>query len=251
MYFCIFAGSKANISLLKVGGTLVSIVNQDNYTLFVDINQYAGHVHNLDLLMVFCANYLIFCYILLLLWVWGFPLAWSKTAASARIISFLALRRATVIWTVVACLLSYVLNLTVEQFIYEPRPFVSHHVNLLASHAADGSFPSDHTAWAFAVIGMLFFCLLPRVGSLSTETATQAATHLSYTAFAWLVVVIALIMGCLIGFARVFIGVHYPGDIIGGVFSGLLAAGIATVLRSWLDTPTLWVLHLAQRLRLA
>ena len=229
----------------------MGIVNQDNYTLFVDINQYAGHAHVLDLLMVFCANYLIFFYILLLLCVWGLPLTWSKTAASPGMVSFLAIRRITVIWAAVACLIAYLLNLTVEQFLYEPRPFISHHVNLLATHAADGSFPSDHTAWAFAVVGILLFCLLPRVRSLGAEAAAQAEAHLSYYAFARLMVVIALIIGCMIGFARVYIGVHYPGDILGGVLSGLLAAGIATVLRYRLNTFTFWVLHLAQRLRVA
>ena len=52
-------------------------------------------------------------------------------------------------------------NLLIEQFVFEPRPFVTHKVHLLVGHAADSGFPSDHTAWSFAVIGMLLFTFVP------------------------------------------------------------------------------------------
>ena len=36
----------------------------------------------------------------------------------------------------------------------------------------------------------------------------------------------AFVIGCMIGLARVFVGVHYPGDVLGGALDGLVAAYI-------------------------
>jgi undecaprenyl-diphosphatase len=49
---------------------------------------------------------------------------------------------------------------------------------------------------------------------------------------------LALVIACSIGFARVFVGVHYPGDILGGAIDGLSAAGIVTALSHWLRQIT-------------
>ncbi len=202
--------------------------------------------------MVFCANYLIFCFPLVLLLMWGRPVNWRGQALTASALELLRERRAAVLWTAFACLAAYGINLLIEQFLFEPRPFVSHHVTTLISHAADGSFPSDHTAWSFAVIGMFFLLLGPawrRAQRLRTQTGDSAPLHaLIYPS---LITLLALLMGCLIGFARIFAGVHYPGDILGGVLSGLLSACLITLLRTWLNRPTDAVIRFAGSLRLA
>src|SRR5260370_12274629 len=119
-----------------------------------------------------------------------------------------------------ACLAAYGLNLLVELVIIEPRPFITHHVHQLIAHAADGSFPSDHTAWAFAVGGMFLLQLLPAWQAArrqKRETGESALLKaLNYPA---LITLLAFVMGCAIGIARVFCGVHYPGDILGGALS--------------------------------
>jgi undecaprenyl-diphosphatase len=66
-----------------------------------------------------------------------------------------------------------------------------------------------------------------------------------------LITALALGIGCLIGFARVFVGVHYPGDILGGALDGLIAASAMTLTRLALRRPTSAVLRLAGNLRLA
>jgi undecaprenyl-diphosphatase len=80
------------------------------------------------------------------------------------------------------------------------RPFVAHpsaHVWGTRSH--DASFPSDHASAAFSIAFAVF--LFDRfVGSLFLTAA------------------------CVIGIGRVFIGVHYPSDVLAGCLVGLASA---------------------------
>ena len=66
-----------------------------------------------------------------------------------------------------------------------------------------------------------------------------------------LLLVVAFVIGCSIGLARIYVGVHYPDDILGGAIDGLLAALLVTVLRRWLWRPTNTVLRFAHTLRVA
>jgi undecaprenyl-diphosphatase len=79
----------------------------------------------------------------------------------------------------------------------EPRPLV--HAPL------DGSFPSGHAATSFA-----------------------AATMLTFARPRWAPAFFLLALA--IGFSRVYVGVHYPLDVVGGAALGIL---VATALR-WL-----------------
>ncbi len=232
----------------------MTTVIQWNYMLFQDINAYAGDWSWFDALMVFCANLLIFCWPLLLLVVWGVPVSWRRRPLQPGEAEVLQERRATVLWIAVACLVAYAINLLIEQFVFEPRPFVTHKVHLLVSHAADSAFPSDHTAWSFAVIGMLLFTFVPllawqpkQVPTSRLEQTSQADWRRKLMAF----LVVAFVVGCSIGFARIFVGVHYPGDVLGGAIDGLIAAYIVTWLRRWLSRLTDIVLRFAQMLRIA
>ena len=84
--------------------------------------------------------------------------------------------------------------------ISEARPFAhDSDTVLLVKHAKDNSFPSDHTtvAAAAAMVGALAW---PKRG--------------------WAFLALA----AAIGVARVFVGVHYPGDVLGGFAIGSLAA---------------------------
>lgn len=239
----------------------MSALWQINYALFRDINTPAGHNPLLDALMIFCANDLIFLWILLLLFVWGIPLAWSKRHLSPVEVKVMQERRAAVLWVAIACLLAYGINLLIELFVFEPRPFITYHVNLLISHAADGSFPSDHTAWSFAVVGVLLFALLPTLLAARRTQTTQKSTgstestaspeYLARIRIPMWLIVLSIVIACSIGFARVYVGVHYPDDILGGAIDGLLAAGIITILGRWLRIPTNAVIRLASRVRLA
>jgi undecaprenyl-diphosphatase len=83
---------------------------------------------------------------------------------------------------------------------YRQRPFAGHSgVHLLTSHSADPSFPSDHATAAFA-ISFGAAAKLPRL----------AAVLLSET--------------LLLSLGRVFVGLHYPGDIAGSFAVAALAS---------------------------
>jgi len=225
---------------------------QFNYALFQAINSHAGIHPWLDALMVFCANYLIFFLPLVMLLMWGRPLSWRKQALSSGEQDILRERRAAVLWVAIACLAAYILNLAIEQVIFEPRPFITHHVHQLISHAADGSFPSDHTAWAFAVTGMFLLQLFPTWRRAREHAGkTGDTTPLKALVYPGLITLLALVIGCVIGFARVFVGVHYPSDILGGAVDGLIAAIVMTLLRYLLEKPTRAVLRFAGNIHLA
>lgn len=220
-----------------------------NYLLFQDINAPAGAISWLDAVMIFFANWLIFLWPVFLLLVWGLPVNWRKRPLQPGEAALMEERRAAILWVIIACAVAYAINLLIEQFVFEPRPFVSHKVHLLVSHAADASFPSDHLAWSFAVIGMLLFAFLPFFTAARPDDQTSADRSLLRKPIWYLIA--AFVIGCCIGYARVFVGVHYPGDILGGAIDGLIAALIVTAIRHWLIRPTRAVLGFARTLRLA
>lgn len=230
----------------------MSSLLQLNYMLFQQINAPAGSHPLFDSIMVFCANSLIFFWPILLLLVWGVPLNWRKRALRPGEAEVLEERRAVVLWVAFACLLAYAFNLLLEQFIFEPRPFISHTVHQLITHPADASFPSDHSAWSFAVFGMLLFALISAISAARRRRSTGGQQPSSSSlAVLVLLLIVAFVIACIIGVARVYVGIHYPGDILGGALDGLIAALLITLLRQWLSQPTHAVLRFAERLRLA
>lgn len=87
-----------------------------------------------------------------------------------------------------------------------PRPYdVINGVNLLVSPSRDPSFPSDHATAAF--------CLAVGIGI--------ASAHLRN---------VLLLEGIVLGVARVAVGLHYPTDIVAGLFVALVSVGVANEL---------------------
>lgn len=233
----------------------MGLLLQYNYLLFTKINAFAGHWFVLDDFMIFGANMLIFLWPLLMLAMWGRPLSWRKRPLRPGELAIIRECRAVILWIAVACMLSYLFNLSIEHFVFEPRPFVTHHVHLLVTHPADDSFPSDHAAWSFAVVGMMLFCLPPLLRNAWQARMSVAQRHWSdarVLVYPLLLMALAVIMACIIGVSRVFVGVHYPGDIVGGAITGTCSAGIVTTLRYRVfQRPTQAVLNVAQRLHVA
>ncbi len=104
--------------------------------------------------------------------------------------------------TLFALWLVFVIDFVFKLFYFRPRPFASNQVNLLVDHLASASFPSRHTDLAFAIAASIFL----------NEKKLG---------------VIALIIAFLVGFSRIFVGVHYPFDVFAGIVIGTAGAFFA------------------------
>lgn len=119
--------------------------------------------------------------------------------------------RRAIFYAVLGGVLALGINWVIGHLYYRPRPFVAlRMVHRLISHAPDSSFPSDHVAGSFAfAVGM--------------NRAGRGFGLLFYS----LAVIVAL--------ARVFVGVHWPSDVLGGAVIGLLAGWFVHRFRDRLD----------------
>ncbi len=121
-------------------------------------------------------------------------------------------------------LLSDQLNSSVAKFILvRPRPcHVLQHVHLLVSCGSGYSFPSSHAVNNFcgAVILSFFF--------------PQAAVWL-YT------------FAGIVSFSRVYVGVHYPADVVGGAIIGVCCGLIMIALFLWMEHFTLRIIRRVRR----
>ena len=97
--------------------------------------------------------------------------------------------------------IALLLGQVVSHLVDRPRPFVAHPglIHLFAPHAADASFPSDHTTASFAI-----------------ATAIVLRSRLWGS--------LALVAAALLGVSRVVIGVHYPLDVLAGAALGSAVA---------------------------
>ncbi len=162
-----------------------------NNWLLLHINDLAGKNGFLDNLMVFCAKDLIFLVFLAAI-AW---LIFSNKKDWRPPVFFLANLAVAFIFLQIA-----------SKLYVDHRPFVDHRITQLIPHAAGKSFPSDHTTAAFAIaFSFLLF------------TPYKKASLVLFAAAA------------LIGFARIFTGLHYPVDILGGMAIAAVAATITKI----------------------
>ncbi|MFT4036695.1 MAG: phosphatase PAP2 family protein [Thermomicrobiales bacterium] len=160
-----------------------------DYRLFHAINSLAGRFDGIDDCFEIVANGIPFVMIGMLLVLWFRP--GERDERDRRE------------WGCIAAVISATLALAINQLVSlgwsRPRPFVAHDAVLLISHHADGSFPSDHTTFAFAV-GTSILLVSRRLGML------------------------ALLAAGAMAFARVYVGVHYVSDVVAGALIGTLSA---------------------------
>lgn len=139
----------------------------------------------MDNLIIFTAKYLILAVIA------GVVVAWFVTPKINRWRFTLSV--------VVAGVIALVLARIASRLYYDPRPFVTEHVQPLFYHAPNNGFPSDHSLLAMALTAIVYF-------------------------FNKKLAVIMLIPTVLIGVARVLAKVHSPIDIAGAWLIGIIGA---------------------------
>ncbi|KJY46439.1 membrane protein [Streptomyces sp. NRRL S-444] len=166
-------------------------------SLLYDINGLARHAPDgVDRAVGLVSAYGIpLALVLLVLWCWhGARRQEESTAAE----SFAAL-----VWAPIAAALALLVNVPLRAFVGRPRPFAEHSgLDVLAPYAGAGdfSFVSGHAALAMA-LGVGLFIANRRLGLIGIGLALAE------------------------GVCRVYLGVHYPTDVIGG-----FALGTAIVL---------------------
>jgi undecaprenyl-diphosphatase len=113
---------------------------------------------------------------------------------------------------------STLLNHQIKDLFARPRPSFEHPLLLETSY----SFPSGHAMESFVVYGMLAYFAVLTLRSWRARTAAVFS---------------AAVLVILIGFSRMYLGVHYFSDVVagyaaGGVWLSALITGAETIRRS-------------------
>ena len=112
--------------------------------------------------------------------------------------------------TFVAILFSGAIAYVLKHLVHEQRPFMLlDNVRLLIVEDDLNSFPSGHTTCTVAAVTTLI---------LNMKELSQK--------YYKIIDVVLVVFAVIIGFSRMYIGVHYPGDILAGIIVGLIGAFI-------------------------
>lgn len=167
----------------------------DNIGLFFVIFGLNGVSPSLDKLMIFGAEYLIYLTVILM-----FILTFKGGTKE----------RQAVILAILAIPISILLIKVIHIFINEPRPFVNYHLSPLTDSTANASFPSRH-ATIMAVIAFAY----------------------TYFKSKWSYLFLSLMI--FVGISRIYVGVHFPVDILGGFVVGIISLAIAIYVKRLLN----------------
>lgn len=133
-------------------------------------------------------------------------LIWICIAAAAIIYGCVKKRKAAALCgiTMLTALILGVIsgNLILKPLVARQRPFDGLDIALLINAPTDFSFPSGHTLSSFA-----------------------ASVSILFYSRRWGVAAVAL--ACVIAFSRLYLYVHFPTDILGGIILGIICAAVS------------------------
>lgn len=153
--------------------------------LFQKINSLAHTSKILDWIGIFLADYALYTAGIILLVL----LFWKKN-------------RLMVVSVAISVILSRLIITEIIRYFYHyPRPYVVLEAakKLIAENQDYASFPSGHAAIFFAIAMAIYF-FNKKLG------------------------IVFFVGAILIGIARIFVGIHWPSDILGGAIIGILSA---------------------------
>ncbi|MET9125237.1 MULTISPECIES: phosphatase PAP2 family protein [unclassified Streptomyces] len=177
--------------------------------LLYDINGLAKDAPRwFDRGMEFVGEYgLLLALVLLVLWCWWTVRRGGAEGAAASV--------AGLVWAPLAAGIAVLVNVPIRGFVERPRPFVDHQgLDVLVSGKTDFSFVSDHATLTMAM-GVGLFVVHRKFGLAGIGLALVE------------------------GFCRVYMGVHYPTDVIGGFALGTAVALLLSPLAMALLTPVM------------
>ncbi|MFD5337136.1 phosphatase PAP2 family protein [Streptomyces hawaiiensis] len=120
---------------------------------------------------------------------------------------------AALVWAPLAAGIAVLVNVPIRGFVERPRPFLDHQgLEVLVQGKTDYSFVSDHATIVMALAVGLF--VANRKFGL-----------------------VGLVLALFGGFIRVYMGVHYPTDVVGGFALGTAVALLLSPLAMALLTP--------------
>ncbi|MFF3406831.1 phosphatase PAP2 family protein [Streptomyces sp. NPDC002742] len=185
--------------------------------LLYDINGLAKHApHWFDRIMEFVGEWgLLLAMVLLVLWCWSTVRRRGGADAASSV--------AGLVWAPLAAGVALLVNVPIRDFVQRPRPFVDHSgVDVLVSGKTGFSFVSDHATITMAM-GVGLFVANRRFGLVGIGLALFE------------------------GFCRVYMGVHYPTDVIGGFALGTAVVLLLSPLAMALLTPVMKAVETAPR----
>ncbi len=168
----------------------VFIMMDTNIQLFRLINDLGFQIPALNPVFIFIAEYFLYL-LIIVLYIYLF-----KDNGKHRIM---------VLAAVVSCLLAVILGKITGQFHYNVQPFVTlDNVNQLIEKEVNNSFPSDHTILSFTICMTLFL--------------------FDKRKFYF------LFIGLLVAVSRIWVGVHYPFDVLTSIVLSIVATLIVSTV---------------------
>ncbi|WP_342535872.1 phosphatase PAP2 family protein [Sporosarcina sp. FSL K6-3508] len=182
-----------------------------DFKIFEAINQFAGHNNILDQSVVFFTKYGPLLFGLFFVWLW-----FTKHGNRAE-------NRKIVLFAFTIAVVTIGIDKVIEMSFFRSRPFVSHDVTMLVDKLdSDPSFPSNHTAGSFA-LALALFWKRRKMGS------------------------VLLVFAGLMALSRIFVGVHYPTDVLTGAFIALVVAFLIIWQRRLIEPLFNWIIRLFTR----
>lgn len=196
---------------------LDSVVAYD-LNLSLAINRYAGKWDMLDLIIsIFASDYFFpVIFALFLVGIWFNGSEQKERVVNQHIVIFSIISLAFVNWIV------FVSN----AYLFRTRPFENEQISLIFYEATDSSFPSNALAVLFAI------------------SITTLITNRRYG-------ISLMILSIVYGISRIYVGVHYPLDILSALILGVIAAGIVCYIGKLIYPMPLAVIKLLRLVLLA
>ena len=132
-------------------------------------------------------------------------------------------------------------NLALKPLIDRTRPWVTFTaVNAMLPPPGDSSFPSGHSANAMGPAWGMFMATLPAKISIRNDESGEVRKKKDYSAVPCLgwkgtgidpqtmhkISIAAVVLALLIGLSRLYLGMHYPSDVVCGLLLGMICATI-------------------------